>query len=129
MFGSTINTNTCSQHICSKIIAKRKQGVKKMTGIIVMNIRKMFKIILIALVSVLVIMAFYSNRHKFSSFETVKYVKINISAPVSAFELADRYSDPESKDRFVSELKKINNLGSAGNINKDIVLIPVFGSD
>ncbi len=96
---------------------------------IVMNIRKMLMIILIAAVSVLVIMAFYSNRHKFSSLETVKYVKISISSPVSAIELADRYSGPESKDRFVSELKKINNLASAGDIIKNTVLIPVFASN
>jgi hypothetical protein len=129
MFGSIIYTNTCSQYINSKITVKKQQGAGKMTGIIVMNIKKMLMIILITLVSVLVILAFYSNRHKFSGFETVKYVKISISTPVSAIELADRYSGPEHKDRFVSELKKINNLGSAGNINKNTVLIPVFGSN
>ena len=97
-----------------------------MTKVAAMNIKKTFMVILIAIVSVLVIMAFYSNRHKFSSLETVKYVKINISSPISAYELADKYSDRKSKDRFVSELKKINDLGSNENINKNTVLIPVF---
>jgi hypothetical protein len=100
-----------------------------MTGMIIMNIRKMLMIILIAVVSVLVIMAFYSNRHKFSGFDTVKYVKISLSSPVSAAELADRYSGPESREKFVSELKKINNLGPAEDINKNTVLIPVYGSN
>jgi hypothetical protein len=97
-----------------------------MTKVAVMNIKKTFMVILIAIVSVLVIMAFYSNRHKFSSLETVKYVKINISSPISAYELADKYSDHKSKDRFVSELKKINDLGSTESIDKSTVLIPVF---
>ena len=97
-----------------------------MTKVAVMNIRKTFMVILIAIVSILVIMAFYSNRHKFSSLETVKYVKINISSPVSAYELADKYSDHKTKDRFVSELKKINDLGSVESIDKSTVLIPVF---
>jgi hypothetical protein len=97
-----------------------------MTKVAVMNIRKTFMVILIATVSILVIMAFYSNRHKFSGLETVKYVKINISSPISAYELADMYSDHKSKDRFVSELKKINDLGSVESIDKSTVLIPVF---
>ena len=97
-----------------------------MTKVAVMNIRKTFMVILIAIVSVLVIMAFYSNRHKFSSLETVKYTKVNISSPVSAYELADKYSDLRSKDKFVSELKKINDLGSVESIDKSMVLIPVF---
>ena len=96
---------------------------------VMMNIKKMVTIILIALVSILVIMAFYSNRHKFVSFETVRYMKISISDSVSAFELADRYSDSRTKDRFVSELKRINGLGSSGNIDKSTVFIPVFGSN
>jgi|GEM_PF-1544688 len=97
-----------------------------MTREAVMNIRKTFMIILIIVVSILVMMAFYINRYKFSGLETVKYVKINISSPVSAYELADKYSDNKSKDRFVSELKKINGLGSVENIDKSTVLIPVF---
>jgi hypothetical protein len=97
-----------------------------MTKVAVMNIRKTFMVILIAIVSILVIMAFYSNRHKFSGLETIKYVKVNISSPVSAYELADKYSDHNSKDRFVSELKKINDLGSVESIDKSTVLIPVF---
>ena len=50
-----------------------------MTKVAAMNIRKTFMVILVAIVSILVIMAFYSNRHKFSSLETVRYVQISIS--------------------------------------------------
>jgi hypothetical protein len=97
-----------------------------MTEAAVMNIKKTFMIILIAVVSILVIIAFYSNRHKFSSLETVKYVKINISSPVSIYDLADKYSDSRSKDRFVADLKRINELGSVESIEKSTVLIPVY---
>jgi hypothetical protein len=74
-------------------------------------------------------MAFYSNRNKFSGLETVRYIKINLSSPVSAVELAEKYSDVKAKDRFVSELKRVNGLSSTENIDKDIVLIPVFESN
>ena len=97
-----------------------------MTKAAAMNIRKTFMVILIAVVSILVIMAFYSNRDKFSGLETVKYVKINISSPISAYELAEKYSNHKSKDRFVLELKKINDLGSVDSIDKSTLLIPVF---
>ena len=99
-----------------------------MAKVIAMNIKKMFMIILVALVSILVIMAFYSNRHKFSSLDTVRYMTISINNPVSAFELAEKYSDLRTKERFVTELKKVNGLSSADNIEKSTVLIPVFGS-
>ena len=75
---------------------------------VMMNIKKVLMVILIAVVSILVVMAFYSNRHKFGSLETVRYIKISISNPVSAFELADKYSDSRTKDRFISELKRIS---------------------
>ena len=100
-----------------------------MARTIIMNFSKILMVILIAVVSILVVMAFYSNRHKFSGFETARYVKINLSSPVSAVDLAKKYSDIKSKDRFVSELKRINGLSSAENIDKDIVLIPVFESN
>jgi hypothetical protein len=100
-----------------------------MSRVAEMNIRKIFMIILIVVVSILVVMAFYSNRDRFSGLETVKYVKINLSSPVSAFELADKYSDSRSKDRFVSELKKVNGLSSTSSIDKSTVLIPVFESN
>ena len=61
-----------------------------MAKVIAMNIKKMFMIILIVVVSILVILAFYSNRDKFSSLDTVRYMKISISSPVSAYELADK---------------------------------------
>ena len=86
-------------------------------------------IILIAVVSILVVMAFYSNRHKFSGLETVRYMRINLSSPVSAVELAEMYSDVKSKDRFVIELKKVNGLSSTESIDREIIFIPVFESN
>lgn len=100
-----------------------------MAKLIAINIKKMVLIILIAVVSILVIMAFYSNRHKFSGLNTVRYMKINLNSPVSAVELAEKYSDVRSRDRFVSELKKVNGLSSTNNIDKNIILIPVFESN
>jgi len=100
-----------------------------MARVIAMNLKKTLMIILIIAVSILVIMAFYSSRHKFSGLDTVRYLKISLHSPVSAVELAEKYSDERTRYRFVSELKKVNRLSSINNIDKNTVLIPVFKSN
>ena len=92
------------------------------------NIRRTIMIVLIVVVSVLVLMAFYSNRHKFSGLSTARYQKINISNPVSVVDLAEKYSDSSTEEKFVSELKKINDL-SSDKIEKRTILIPVYNSN
>ena len=100
-----------------------------MTKVIAMNIKKVFTIILIIAVCVLVLMAFYSSRHKFSGVDTIRYMKISLSNVTSVQELAEKYSDSETKEKFVSELKKVNEISSSGYINKKTVFIPVLKSN
>ncbi len=100
-----------------------------MAKVIAMNIKKVFFIILVVAVSVLVLMAFYSNRHKFSGVDTIRYMKINLNDVTSVQELAEKYSDSETKEKFVSELKKVNEISSSDYIDKKTVFIPVLRSN
>lgn len=100
-----------------------------MAKVIAMNIKKVFMIILIIAVSVLVLMAFYSSRHKFGGVDTIRYMKISLSEATNVQELADKYSDSETKEIFVSELKKVNEISSSDYIDKKIVFIPVLKSN
>ena len=59
----------------------------------------------------------------------MKYMKISLNNVTSIHELAVKYSDPKTKEKFVSELKKVNEITSADYIAKRTVLIPIFKSN
>ena len=80
-------------------------------------------------VSILVFFEFYSSRDKFSGIDTMKYMKINLNNTTSVSELAEKYSDSKTKDRFVSELKKVNDISSSDYIDRKTVFIPIFKSN
>ena len=73
-----------------------------MARVAAMNIKKTLIIILIIVVSVLVVMAFYSNRERFSGLDTIRYMKISVNTTTSINELAEKYSDSQTKSKFVS---------------------------
>ena len=100
-----------------------------MAKVIAMNIKKVFFIILIVAVSILVFFAFYSSRDKFGGIDTMKYMQISLNSVTSVYELAEKYSDSKTKDKFVLELKKINEISSSDYINGDTVYIPIFKSN
>lgn len=97
-----------------------------MTKIVALNIKKIFMIILIIVVSILVLAAFYSNKHKFGGVDTIRYMKISLSSVTNVQELAEKYSDSETKEIFVSELKKVNDISSSDYIIEKTVFIPVL---
>ena len=100
-----------------------------MAKAVIMSIRKLLMIVLVIIVSILVIMAFYSNRGKFSGLDTIKYMKVNISNATSISELAEKYADSDTKEKFVTELKRVNEISSQEYINKRTVFIPVYNSN
>ena len=100
-----------------------------MAKVIAMNIKRVFFIILVIAVSILVFFAFYSSRDKFDGIDTMKYMKISLNNVTSVSELAEKYSDSKTKDKFVLELKKINEISSADYINGKTVYIPIFKSN
>ncbi|HAJ95456.1 MAG TPA: hypothetical protein DCP02_04390, partial [Actinobacteria bacterium] len=64
--------------------------------------------------------------HKFGGIDTIRYMKISLNEVTNVQELADKYSDSVTKDVFVSELKKVNDISSSDYINKKTVFIPVL---
>jgi len=100
-----------------------------MVKVIAMNIKKILMVILVIAVSILVLIAFYSSRHKFSGVDTIRYMKISLSGVTNVQELAEKYSDSETKEIFVSGLKKVNEISSSDYIDKKTVFIPVLESN
>ncbi|GAI02093.1 unnamed protein product [marine sediment metagenome] len=92
-----------------------------------MNIKKIFLYILIIIVIFLVIVAFYSNRYKFTGLNTIKYTKIILKNETNVNDLAVKYSSSETKAKFVSEIKKINNIDSSEYILGNVtIIIPII---
>lgn len=90
------------------------------------NIKSIFLYILIAIVGVLVIVAVYSNRYKFAGSSTMKYTQININNKSDINEMVEKYSNPETKVKFLSEIKKINNIESFECLSKKTLIIPII---
>jgi len=88
------------------------------------KIKKIFLYVLLIVVFFLVITAICSNRYKFASISTIKYIRINLENSTNINDLANKYSDNRTKEKFVSEIKRINNIGSLDYIsgNKTIII-------
>ncbi|MBM3699927.1 MAG: hypothetical protein FJW68_03280, partial [Actinobacteria bacterium] len=79
------------------------------------KIIRVFTIILAVIVSVLVIYVLYINKSKFYNPETVRYSRITINEKNDINEIISSINDSRTKDRFVSEIKKVNNLNNLDN--------------
>jgi type IV secretory pathway VirB3-like protein len=88
------------------------------------KIKKIFLYILLIVVFFLVMTAICSNRYKFASLSIIKYIRINLENSTNINDLANKYSDNRTKEKFVSEIKRINNMGSLDYIsgNKTIII-------
>ena len=78
-----------------------------------MNIAKIRRILIIVLtifVCFLVIFAIYINKSRFYNSETIKYSRVTIDERTDIGKIIDQYSDEENKERFISELKKVNGI-------------------
>jgi Na+(H+)/acetate symporter ActP len=91
------------------------------------NFKKIILYILIIIVSFLVMTAFYFNRYKFSGINTIKYKTINIEDETNIDELALRFSDNITREKFVSETERINNINSLEYIpGNSVLIIPII---
>jgi len=88
------------------------------------KIKKIFLYVLLIVVFFLVITAICSNRYKFASISTIKYIRINLENSTNINDLANKYSDNRTKEKFVSEIRRINNMESLDYIsgNKTIII-------
>jgi len=79
------------------------------------KIKKIFTLVLAVFVALLVIYALYANKSRFYNPETVKYSRIKIDESIDINDVISRYSDNSTKGKFISEVKKVNNLGNLNN--------------
>jgi len=79
------------------------------------KLKKFFITILIVLVTFLVMYALYENKSKFYNAEIVMYSQITIDDTNDINDIISSYSDDNNKDRFISEVKKVNNLSNLNN--------------
>ncbi|MCL5072107.1 MAG: hypothetical protein M1308_14640 [Actinobacteria bacterium] len=79
------------------------------------KLKRVFLTILTILVSLLVIYALYASRSKFYKPEIIMYSQITINEANDINEVISKYSDKINKDRFISEVKKVNNLSNLNN--------------
>ncbi len=91
------------------------------------NFKKIILYILIIVVAFLVITAFYYNRYKFSGITTTRYARVNLEYETNIDELADKYSNNITKSRFVSEIKRINDIDTSDYIpGNSTIIIPII---
>ncbi len=131
MFGSNMYTNIRSFEVIYVEIfiekfLKRGVAIMKAQGI---SFKKIALSSMIFFVSVLVLFAFYSSKDKFTGFDTIKYMQIQLSNETNVTQVAEKYTEPENIDRFIAEVKRINGLQSSGFSDKTNLIIPVFGTN
>lgn len=91
------------------------------------SLRKIILYTLIIIVASLVLAALYFNRYKFSGLSTIKYKMVNIESGTSINELAGKFSDNNTRAKFVSETERINNINSNGYIpGNSTIIIPII---
>ena len=84
-------------------------------GIKIEKIKKVFIVILTVLIAMLVIYSLYANKSRFYKPETVRYSQITIDETNDINDVISAYSDKYNKDKFISEVKKVNSLSSLSN--------------
>jgi len=94
------------------------------------KIEKITLFILIIIVSILVISAIYINRYKFEGIDIERYSKVMLEKGITLDDLADEYTDQSNKTKFVSEIKRMNNLDSIDYIpGNSTIIIPIIESE
>jgi hypothetical protein len=84
-------------------------------GVKIEKIKKVSIVILTVIIAMLVIYALYANKSGFYNPETVKYSQVTIDETSDINDIISEYSDKNNKDKFISEVKKVNNLSSLSN--------------
>ncbi len=98
----------------------------------VVTIKKSITIFLVIVVSILTVIAIYSNRHRFysSGTEIIKYSQVTVDERFNLNDVVEKYSDSGTRTVFISELKKVNNIStlSDDSIYGKTIYIPVISN-
>jgi hypothetical protein len=91
-------------------------------------IKKTGVILLALIVSILVIYAIYSNRSMFYGTEIVRYSQVTIDEKTDMEKIISNFAGHSSKDKIISEIKKVNNLADLNNesVYGKTIYIPVI---
>jgi len=79
------------------------------------KLKKVFIVILTIFIALLVIYALYANRSRFYKPEVVMYSQVTINETNNINDVISTYTDNYDKDKFISEIKKVNKLSSLSN--------------
>jgi hypothetical protein len=93
------------------------------------KIKKTGVILLALIVSLLVIYAIYSNRSRFNdSEEIVRYSQVTIDEKTDMAKIISACAGNSSKEKIISEIKKVNNLADLNNesVYGKTIYIPVI---
>ena len=96
----------------------------------VAKIRKIFLVILTIIVCFLVLFAIYTNKSRFYTSETVKYSRVTVDEKTNIKTIVNQYSNQDNKERFISELIKINDLTDLSDerVYGKIIYIPLISN-
>jgi hypothetical protein len=92
------------------------------------KIKKTGVILLALIVSLLVIYAVYSNRSRFYDSEIVRYSQVTIDEKTDMEKIISTFAGGSSKEKLISEIKKVNNLADLNNesVYGKTIYIPII---
>jgi hypothetical protein len=92
------------------------------------KVKKTGLILLALIVSILVIFAIYSNRSMFYSAEIIRYSQVTIDEKTDIEKIISTFAGDGSKEKVISEIKKVNNLADLSNesVYGKTIYIPVI---
>jgi len=92
------------------------------------KIKRIFIIVLTLIVGMLVVYALYSNRSRFDSIEIIRYSQVTLDEKTDIKKIISSYEDGSSKEKIISEIKKVNNLPDLNNesVYGKTIYIPVI---
>jgi hypothetical protein len=79
------------------------------------KIKRIGVVVLALMVSFLVIYAIYSNRSRFYSTEIVRYTQVTVDEKTDMEKIISSCAGDNSKEKIISEIKKVNNLADLSN--------------
>ena len=124
--GSNNSWNNSSSNNSNNNVVR--QGSKM--SIKVEKIKKIGVIILALMVSFLVIYAIYSNRTRFYSAQIVRYTQVTVDEKTDMEKIISACAGDSSKEKIISEIKKVNNLRDLSNesVYGKTIYIPIVAN-
>lgn len=94
------------------------------------KIKKIVVVLLALFVSLLVIYAIYSSRSRFYNTEIVRYTQVTVDEKTDMEKIISACAGDSSKEKIISEIKKVNNLTDLSNesVYGKTIYIPIIAN-